>query len=100
MRPGEHPDLIRDTFTREIVGRNAIERRAKGGERAHHARGVFGRRIDPQIEITGGARTAVQREGVCPHDEKADVSGDERAQQIDKVRVHRAGRLAAARVPG
>jgi hypothetical protein len=26
----------------------------------------FGGRIDPQTEIAGGARTAVQREGVCP----------------------------------
>jgi hypothetical protein len=42
----------------------------------------------------------MQRERVGPDNKKADLSGDKRAQQIDKVLVHREGRLAAARLPG
>jgi hypothetical protein len=32
-------------------------------------------------------------------DQEADISGDERSQQIDKVLVHRGGRRAVATVP-
>jgi len=41
----------------------------------------------------------MQRERICANDQEPDVSGDECAQQIDKIRVHRAVRLVIAKAP-
>jgi hypothetical protein len=71
-------------------------RGAERGERADHARRVGGCGIHPEVEVARGARTAMMREGVRPDDQEPDLSGDERAQQIDKVRVHRGSSRSTA----
>jgi hypothetical protein len=38
----------------------------------------------------------VNRQRVRADDQKSDISGDERSQQIDKIRIHRAHRREAA----
>jgi hypothetical protein len=38
----------------------------------------------------------VNRQRVCTDDQESDVSGDERSQQIDKIRIHRDRRREAA----
>jgi len=40
------------------------------------------RRIDEDVEILGGSRSSVRREGVCSYDQEADAVG---AQRIDKL---------------
>ena len=82
----------------EITFRHLIERRTKGFERAYHAVRILRRRLDPHIEIAGGPRLGVEGERVRSDDQKADVSVDERAQQIDKVLVHRETARADATV--
>jgi hypothetical protein len=94
---GRHPDLIHHALTTEILDGNVRKRRAKCGERVHNAHGIVWRRVNPHIQVARGAWTTVQRECICPDDEEPNVSGDERAQQIDKVLVHRAARRAGAR---
>lgn len=95
-----HTQLIGDAFTREVFGGDFLQWGAERFEGAYHTCGVFGRRVDPDVEIAGGTRPAMERQRVCADDQKAHLSLDERAQQIDKVGVHLADRHVAARGRG
>lgn len=84
-----HADLEHEAGPGEISRRDVAQRGAKRLQRAHHPRGVLRFGFYPHVEGAGGPGAAVVRQCVGAHDEEPDVSADERAQQIDKVRVHR-----------
>ncbi len=58
------------------------------GGSQHYAGGVFRRALDPDVDIAGSARHAVDRERVCPDHQESGVGGEKGAQEIDEVRIH------------
>jgi len=66
-------DLIGDAWAREILGGEPAEWCAEFTERGQDASGVLARRLHPEIEILGGARMAVSRDGVRSDDEVPDL---------------------------
>jgi len=83
----------------EVGLRDLIHRRAEGSESPNHANRILRRRVDPDVQVAGGPRPAVQSQRVGADDQEADVMVDERSQQIDKVLVHRGTRPATATGP-
>ena len=94
------PDLVGDAFARKIGFRDVGCWRSERPKGAHDASSIVRCGVDPDIKVPGRARAAMKRERVGAHHEKADVSGDERAQQIDKIRVHRSCLRAGATSAG
>jgi hypothetical protein len=52
-----------------------VQRSAKGDERGHHLGRVDRTRLDPDVEVLGSARAAMDTDGIGPDDEKTDLSG-------------------------
>jgi hypothetical protein len=72
-----HADLVHSAGLGEVGDRQFLGRRAKVRERAHDSGRVVCRGFDPDVEVAGGASSAVRRQRIRANYQEPDVSVDE-----------------------